>query len=278
MWAYQGQVFSDEQSARRAALGDGWEAGAVPLDGSGTSFGKRLRQSRANSQGGQQYETVTETTEGSPGRLAQWAREGSAPVDYGYQAPDIRYGYQAPNIAYKGLTADQVRAAGGAGATRLLGAQQVYGDRADQLRADPSMTLLQRNYAGGLNTRELGQTSDAVNKEAEAAITALMSHQADKGLEAQALDAAGKKAVADKGLEAQMLDAAGKKAVADAVYAAGVRNSDLTSRDLKDLADIYTRMFGQYTTSSGNESSTSKGKTSGWDVGVSLIGGGGQKG
>jgi len=148
----------------------------------------------------------------TPGRLSQWATEGTAPVEY------------------QGLTADELAAVGGAGQTRLLTARQTYGDRGSEISADPSMTLAQRQYQGGQNTRELWNTEDAVASEVEAALTDLMSQEAERK------------------------------------YNADVRNSDLTKSDLETLAAIYASLIG--TESTSGSTGTSSGNSSGFNFGL----------
>ena len=146
------------------------------------------------------------------GNLNAFATSGTAPV------------------AYQGLSTDQLRALGGAGETRRLASRQAYTDRASQLASDPSMTLAQRQYSGGLNTRELASQLDAINADAEAGI--VTAAQTDAGR----------------------------------TYDANRANADQKLKDQQALAEMYARFIGQQSSSnsygSSGSSGSSKGKSS----------------
>lgn len=186
---------------------------SVGLDGG--SAGARMLGKRSAMQGAQGAQAAGAgggygSGQYGQGRLLNWARNGTAEVDY------------------QGLTPEQLRAVGGAGATRLLAVDRAYGDREEQLGSDPSMTLLQRNYARGLNTREATASRDAVNKEVEAALAGVMQEEAKRR------------------------------------YDAGVRNANLTREDLELLAKMYQGFIGQQSTSSSSSTQSGRGSSSGF--------------
>lgn len=242
----------------------------------------------------------------SGGRMGSYAQSGSGRVAYDASAAaPVAYrgdvsgrvsallGAAGP-VAYQGVSADQLRAVGGLGATRTLSAQQAYGDRAAQLRSDPSMTLAQRQYAGGLNTRELAQTQDAIGREAEAAISAMAQEDALRNYTARAADRSAGMTAQTGALGAEQEQAArvyaaaaedrkaGMEAAANR-YAADVRNADLARVDAETLAKILAQFMGNNSSgsswgaSNGQQSSTSLGRSSGssWNgrIGIGATGG-----
>ena len=124
------------------------------------------------------------------------------------------------------MTAEQLRALGGGGATRTLAAQQAYQDLMQQQRADPTLSAFQKARAGQLATRDLSQQQDAIGKEAEAAIQTALQEELKRKYEAQ---------LANAGLTAQDL-----AAIAAIFYGAkGDKSAELLERlELRQLAVV----------------------------------------
>lgn len=148
------------------------------------------------------------------GRLATWAKEGTREVNY------------------EGLTPEQLRALGGAGATRAMSADRVFGDQMDRIRSDPRLSAAALQRTGQLATREWQGNRDAIAQEVEALLTQTMQEEAKRR------------------------------------YDAGVRNSDLTREDLALLAQMLQGFKGQYATSSSSGSGS--GTSSGSSFGINL--------
>lgn len=146
------------------------------------------------------------------GKLSKFAGQGTAPVSYDQ------------------LTAQQLRAMGGAGATRELGAQRVRDDAMQRVTADPRLSQFQAQYAGQQADRDYWAAMDAIRKESEAGLTSLAASQRLADLEAQKY------------------------------------NAGLSQEDLKLLADIYFGGKGQYTTESRESSGSGRGSGWGFDV------------
>lgn len=252
----------------------------------------RSEQSSSGTQGSQQTQSSSsaQTTPeqlqayfgmlngASGGRVGNWAQSGTGTVQYDSSAAaPVAYrgdvggrvsallGAASP-VAYQGVTAAQVQALGGLGASRSLSAAQAYGDRAAQLRSDPSMTLAQRQYAGGLNTRELAQTQDAIAQEREAAISNMMQEEALRQYTAAAADRTAAMSGQISALSAEQdqyarqyaAAAADRTAAMDAAanrYTADVRNADLSRTDAQALAEIIAKFMGQNSQSAGQSTS-----------------------
>lgn len=145
----------------------------------------------------------------SGGRLADFASTGTQPTAYtpvgdagrvtapqaqatmlGYQQQDIAGRLQAPTLGpaaqvnYSALTPEQVTAAGGLGALREQVARRQNAQTLAQFAADPSLTTFQRLRANQLENQDFGGTLDALAAEREAAITGLLSEQAQRTLQA----------------------------------------------------------------------------------------------
>lgn len=96
----------------------------------------------------------------SRGRLNTFARNGTK------------------NVAYKGPTNAQVRALGGLGATQKLGIDRAEQEAMDRLAADPSLSVFQKVRGQQLTGQDALEQTQALDKETEAAITALMQDRA----------------------------------------------------------------------------------------------------
>lgn len=251
------------------------------------------RQQSTGTQGSQSTQTSNnlQTTTGqlqnyynqldsmSGGRLSNWATTGTPQTNY-----DMSYGLtkvpyegdvsgrvqsllqSASPVSYQGVSADQVKALGGMGSTRTLAANQVYADAADKLRADPSMTLAQRQYASGLNTRELAQTRDAIGQETEAAITKMAQEEALRQYTAGAADRQAAMSGQETALTAEQeqygrqytANAADRTAAMEAAnldYQARLANSQLTRQDMATLGELLARFMGNNSSSSGQSTS-----------------------
>lgn len=145
----------------------------------------------------------------SGGRLADFARAGTAPTAYtpvgdagrvtapqvnaaalNYQPADIAGRLSAPTlgaaerVGYNALTPEQVSAAGGLGALREQVARRQNAQSLAQFAADPSLTTFQRLRANQLENQDFAGTLDALALEREAAITGLLSDNAQRTLQA----------------------------------------------------------------------------------------------
>lgn len=143
------------------------------------------------------------------GRLADFARAGTAPTTYtgpgaagqvtapqvnaaalDYSPTDISARLSAPTlgaaerVGYNALTPEQVTAAGGLGALREQVARRQNQQTLAQYAADPALTTFQRLRANQLENQDFGGTLDALAQEREAAITGLLSEQAQRTLQA----------------------------------------------------------------------------------------------
>ena len=141
-------------------------------------------------------------------------------------------GGMSPEVNYQQLTPQQLRAMGGAGATRELGAQRVRDDTLGRVQADPRLSVYQSQYAGQQADRDYWSNLDAILKESEAGMTALAGQQRTQDLNAQQF------------------------------------NAGLTREDLEALARIYFGGKGQYADSWNR--GTGIGNSSGSSFGINL--------
>jgi hypothetical protein len=178
----------------------------------------------------------------NPGRLEQFAQQGTPSVDY--QAVDPA-GYFDTDVTYRPVSDEQLRNLGGAGATRELSARRARQQAIEELTADPSLTTFQRQRTRQLTDRDYSDALDAIGKETEAALTSAALEQALR-------EQAGRAATADQ----KQRQAAFLQTERGRQYDAAVRNADLTREDLLALAEIFFGGKGQVS------QSTSKGKSS----------------
>ncbi|MEJ1355745.1 MAG: hypothetical protein RPU39_13790 [Candidatus Sedimenticola sp. (ex Thyasira tokunagai)] len=82
-----------------------------------------------------------------------------------------------PAVAYEGLTPDEIRSIGGAGATRKNALSRERADQQAGISSDPTMSLFQRQRAKQLGNESFTGQMDAINKETEAALTELLSRE-----------------------------------------------------------------------------------------------------
>lgn len=183
--------------------------------GGGWSYKGQLYPTQAAAEAARAADAQGAQVGGAGGRLLQFAREGT------------------PAVGYDELTAQQLRALGGAGATRELAAGRAYGDQMDAVRADPRLSVAQGQRTRELATREYQGNLDAVAKEVEALLTGVSQEERKRR------------------------------------YEAAVRNSELTREDLAALANIFFGGKGQYATSSNT--SQGKGDGGGFNVGLPLF-------
>lgn len=94
-----------------------------------------------------------------------------------------------PAVGYEQLSAEDIRALGGMGATREASAQRAQGQSLEQIGADPSLSVFQRQRARQLTNQDYRDQLDAIAKETEAAITGLKSQEAGRGYQADVANA-----------------------------------------------------------------------------------------
>lgn len=158
------------------------------------------------------------------GRLGGYAREGTAPIDY-----------ESPT--YEGATPEQIRALGGAGATRELKANQARARAIEEIGADPSFSVAQKQRARQLTDADYGDRLDAIAKETEATLAGT------------AIDESGRRYQAGA-------DEARRR------YEAQLRNAGLRAEDIERIAGIF--FGGKGTQSSGG--STARGFDFGFGI------------
>lgn len=226
------------------------------------------------------YNYVMDVSTG--GKLGEFQRKGTAPVEYqkdgtvlDYKpiANDVSYDSVAYSpVAYNPVSAADIRALGGAGATRELSAARARQMAIDEMAADPRLSSFMRNRVAQGIHRDYQGNMDAIGKEVEAAITGLKADQAAKLFDAQAGQAAklfdaqaGQAATrlntqmanrafaaeqAAKAFDAQQMNRSFSADQAAREYAARVRNSNLSREDMLAIANIYFGGKGQTTTQS----------------------------
>ena len=196
------------------------------------------------------------------GRLNTFAQAGTPGVDY--QGPGDRALVTAAPVSYEGVTADQVRALGGLGATRTNRADQAYRRAIEEALADPSLTTFQRSRTRQNLTRDLSAEQDAIAQEVEAAITGLASQEAGRRLETATGNETRSMQAATSN-QAYLADEARK------AYDAALAKAGITAKDLELLASIFFGGKGQTSTSYGQ--GTSSGGSSGWNFNFGIGGG-----
>lgn len=127
------------------------------------------------------------------------------------------------NVNYKGPTNAQVRAMGGLGATQKLDIRRAQQEALDQLGADPSLSAFQKVRGQQLTNQDALQQTQALDKETEAAITALLQDRAKATTET------------------------------------GFRNAEQRRQDAAALAEIFFGGKGQKSSGSQTSTTTSKG-------------------
>ncbi len=76
-----------------------------------------------------------------------------------------------PDVDFRGLSTQQIRNLGGAGATRELKAQEANDQALEQIDSDPSLSVFQKQRARQLNNDSYRSSLDAIAKETEAALS-----------------------------------------------------------------------------------------------------------
>lgn len=120
----------------------------------------------------------------SSGAMDEWAQGGTAPVTY-----DTIDENQVRTADYEGLTADQVRAVGGMGATRKNEAEQARRRALEEAAADPNLSVAQRARVSQLTDQDYSARADAIAKETEAALTGLLSQETGRAYQADRANA-----------------------------------------------------------------------------------------
>lgn len=209
----------------------------------------------------------------SGGRLNTFATQGTQPVNYSgvsspqqYFSTDLSYKPQTADLTYHPVSDTQIKALGGAGATRGYEATRARKQAIDEIAADSGLTLAQRQRSTQLTDQDYADRQDAIAKEAEAALTgaALTQAQSDQsGRQAQAgFDAdqwirefQGRQAQAQQNqqLAGFLQSEAGQK------YQAAAQNAGLTREDMLALAQIYFGGKGQTSSSTSTQKSSSSG-------------------
>jgi hypothetical protein len=157
----------------------------------------------------------------SGGRLAAFAEGGTTPVSY-------------DGVTYNAPTADDFRALGGAGATRIGAAERARAQAVDELAADPNLSVAQRQRSRQLVDDDYNSRLDAINKETEAMLMGAK-------MESDAL-----------GTSVQQEEALRR-------YMANAENAKLTAQDMELLANIYF----------GGTGSQSRSNAHSWNTGSS---------
>lgn len=168
------------------------------------------------------------------GRLGAYAREGTAPVEYA--SPEQRARYEA--VAYEGATPEQIRALGGAGATRELSATRARREALDEIGADPSFSVAQKQRARQLTDKDYSDRLDAIAKETEATLTGVAVDEAGKRYQAGAEQA-------QRTFEAGSAADRFEQEEARRRYEAQLRNAGLRAEDVERIADIFFGGKGQ---------------------------------
>jgi hypothetical protein len=167
------------------------------------------------------FYALNDMTGASPtkgGRLSDLAWYGTPKTDYNAVNADL---------TYKPVSNDQIKNLGGAGATRTLNADRNFQTTMDQTLADPRLSVFQGAYAKQLAGREHQDNTDAIAKEAEAALTGAALAQASQDM---------------SGRQAQGSFNADQAAK---VYQANLANNALSKEDLAMLAQIFFAGKGQ---------------------------------
>lgn len=216
------------------------------------------------------------------GRLATWAKEGTAQTQYTplqsgqYFNSDLSYAPVQADVTYRPVSDDQIRALGGAGATRELNAQRARQMALDEMSADPTLTVAQRQRSSQMTNRDYTDMLDAIGKESEASLTQALLQQA-------AAEQAGRQAQAGFTADQAAQVFAARQAAAQQMQQAGAfdadqnqlalqnatRNADLNREDLGALAEIIRSMQAQKSSSSSSGKQSAWGFTSSGGVGAS---------
>lgn len=209
------------------------------------------------------------------GRLATWANQGTAQTQYTplqsgqYFNNELSYAPVQADLTYRPVGNDQIRALGGAGATRELNAQRARQMALDEMTADPTLTVAQRQRSSQMTNRDYTDMLDAIGKESEASLTQALLQQA-------AADQAGRQAQAGFTADQAAQVFAARQAAAQQMQQAGAfdaqqnqlalqnatRNADITREDLSMLAEIIRSMQG----TKSQQTSTQKQSSSGWGI------------
>ena len=221
----------------------------------------------------------------SGGNLSTYAKNGTAQTDYTplqsdvtYKAPSNDVTYKAPSadlsyqpvsqdVTYHGVSNDQLKALGGAGATRQVSNDRALQNSLDQIEADPRQSVFQSGYSRLQANREYQTNADAISKEVESALTNAALSQASSDQSGRAAQGSfdttqaqntqsAKKDQADFDTTQAQNTQSGKQSQASLnadqlykVYQALVANRALSSTDLANLAQMFFSGKGQKTSS-----------------------------
>lgn len=185
------------------------------------------------------------------GRLDRYAREGTTPI--AYESPEQRARYEA--VQYEGATPEQLRALGGAGATRELKANTARRQALEEIDADPAFSVAQKFRARQLTDQDYTDRLDAIAKETEASLAGTAIDESGRRYQAAAEQA-------QRGFEAGTAADRFNQEEARRRYEAELRNAGLKAEDVERIAGIF--FGGKGTRSSGG--SMSRGFDSGFSI------------
>lgn len=164
------------------------------------SFGKNKQKQESKPLTAAQVQTYfDQLNQNTGGRLGSFATTGTRPV------------------AYQALTPDELRALGGAGATRRNEQMQARTRAIEEIEADPSLTIAQKQRARQLTDADVNARLDAIAAETEAIMT----------------------------------DAAARERLRQ--YESELTSAGLTREDLEALADIFFGGAGNVSRSRGSQ-------------------------
>ena len=203
----------------------------------------------------------------SGGNLSTYAKNGTAQTDYTplqsdvtYKAPSNDVTYKAPSadlsyqpvsqdVTYHGVSNDQLKALGGAGATRQVSNDRALQNSLDQIEADPRQSVFQSGYSRLQANREYQTNADAISKEVESALTNAALSQASSDQSGRAAQGSFDTTQAQNTQSGKQSQASLNADQLYKVYQALVANRALSSTDLANLAQMFFSGKGQKTSS-----------------------------
>lgn len=166
----------------------------------------------------------------SGGGLDAYAKGGTKTVDYqGLSDAQIQ------DTAYQGLSPAQIQALGGLGATRKNEIDVQRERTAEEIAADPSYGVAQKQRARQLSDQDYSARADAIAKETEGAITGMASEEAQR------------KYQSGRDITAALGQEYGRR------YESQLTKEQQQAKDLQLLAQIFFGGKGQVTNSTGRQ-------------------------